>query len=124
MPQVMEAWSDPAYRRLEGSPPDDLYQQVAEGDHLIALTFVVIPQKGGRMLYRCLSAGTGVKILLKHRHHTRLQWEPTGLEELGLADRQGRLLGVEIADGQADEFAEPQPCAVGQQHTGGERERP
>jgi hypothetical protein len=124
MPQGMEARPNPAHRRLEARPPDDLPPPGPEGHDLIALPGVVIPPAGGRALDRRLGAGTGVERRLEPRHHRRRQREPTGLAELGLADREGGLRKGEIADGQADECAQPSPCAVGQQPGGGARERP
>ena len=61
VPQVMEPRPQASCLRLQVRPSDDIGQQMPEGDHLVALAFVLIPkERCCRLLdWRCSAHGRG-----------------------------------------------------------------
>ena len=102
---VMEPRSPASWLRLSAGPSHDIGQQMPEGHQLVALAFPLIPEERGRG-YRARGAlRTDREIGLQHREETRPEREVTRLEELGVVYGEDGISEIEIAKGQADEFA-------------------
>ncbi len=105
VPQVMEPRPQASCLRLQTRPSDDIGQQMPDGDQLVALAFVLIPEERCRGLLERGALRADMEIVTQHGDETRPERELARLEELGVLNGEGGLVEVEIAKRQADEFA-------------------
>jgi hypothetical protein len=119
----MNARPELPLRWLQPGTTYDVCEQ--PGDHFgrVAGFALDVPEQGRVRILRCADLTPCSDVGPEFGHHTVRKWQNSGLEELGLPNRDGAVTGINVTKIQPGQLSPPQTRTVGQQQHGVDAQR-